>query len=96
MENYNGSRSEKIMEAKQAFTNGRVEKEYDESRGYSWGIFRFLAAGFVFVVCFICLQTDGTIFGIEKEKVIEAISDEKYWDGFLKKAGEFANIFLNK
>ena len=77
------SRSEKVLEAKRAFSDDRYDIEDDSSRHSFW-LLRFMTAGMLFFILLVAIYNGFSYYGFNREYIENCLSDEKYYDMFLK------------
>lgn len=98
------SRSEKILEARRAFSDGGSGRNYgnynshynDEylatnEKKHPFGLIRLMAAGMLFLILGIALYNNFSYEGFDKEYVMECLDRSGYWDTIVKGAGEITD-----
>lgn len=81
------SRSERVMEAKKAFSDSRDDSE-QYSTEYSFRLLRFMTAGMIFFILVIAIYNGFSYHGFNKEYIEKCLSDEYYYDMILKWVGK--------
>ena len=81
------SRSERVMEAKKAFSDSRDDSE-QYSTEYSFRLLRFMTAGMLFFILVIAIYNGFSYHGFNKEYIEKCLSDEYYYDMILKWVGK--------
>ncbi len=98
------SRSEKIQEARRAFSDGsnghnyssynsHYKEEYlaTNEKKHPFGLIRLMAAGMLFLILGIALYNNFSYNGFDKEYVMECLDRSGYWDTIVKGAGEITD-----
>ena len=98
------SRSEKILEARRAFSDGSGGRNYNSSNSHyndeylatnekkhPFGLIRLMAAGMLFLILGIALYNNFSYECFDKEYVMECLDRSGYWDTIVKGAGEITD-----
>lgn len=101
------SRSEKILEARRAFSDGSNGRNYNNYNNYNshykdeylatnekkhpFGLIRLMAAGMLFLILGIALYNNFSYNGFDREYVMECLDRSGYWDTIVKGAGEITD-----
>ncbi len=90
------SRSEKVYEAKMAFSEHpqslKSEQDTEDAKEkHSFGLLRLMAAGMLFLILGIAFYNNFSYNGFDKDYVMDYLNKSDYWDSIVKKTGEVAN-----
>lgn len=96
------SRSDKILEAKSAFTPGgqstynrRAQDTFSERKKHSFGLFRMLMAGMLFLVLISAFHFNFSYHGFNKEYVKEVLADNSQWEKLVNQVSQVMK-FIDK